>query len=593
LEFKNWGKCLLSNWDGADYIFLGRGKNSHNPKIIPVNRNFIQLFLIALFICQGISAQIKDTVLVKMETNPFYFNLLKSNEGEIFAGTSKGIFKISEQTLEKVDEQEGYIGFDEKGKLIIQKEGIKNYVERRFLNLLPFPDQVREEFHAGTEQNFYIVSNGMLHSYEIVPYKLTFQNMSVRTISPNFVGTYSGVFFYNQKLQTPTFSDGYIREFEGKAFIGYHDLIIKQIPESGNPISEVNDIVHAFTHQVEDVFFCSFDKRYYVATKSKLVRLSRDLNSYEILYKTDPGNTAFLGEMKKSIYMASNNQLILYSTSLQSIDTLYQHTEPILGGYTSVRNVYFLTENGFHVLNSDGSYQKLVDLRSAHTVLPISSTENIIATNIGLWYFNSTSQQLDELIPGVEFNRKALHKEGDTISAGSIKGLYTFSVNTIPELIKRNQPINTNSVIKYRNEIFLIAFAVLLILGLLIRELIKGRRRIKYFEFQLEQIQADQELPSAETQVNREDIEEFIKEKLAEASLKSITENFQITTSQVYSILKPDKPGTIIQELRTEMVLDMRNKGMLTKDIAIATGLSPSYIRKLKIPDKEEEAHSD
>jgi len=32
---------------------------------------------------------------------------------------------------------------------------------------------------------------------------------------------------------------------------------------------------------------------------------------------------------------------------------------------------------------------------------------------------------------------------------------------------------------------------------------------------------------------------------------------------------------------------------MLTKEIALATGLSPSYIRKLKIPEQGEEAQSD
>jgi len=131
------------------------------------------------------------------------------------------------------------------------------------------------------------------------------------------------------------------------------------------------------------------------------------------------------------------------------------------------------------------------------------------------------------------------------------------------------------------------------IVGILTREVIKGRKKIQFYEDKLEHVLADLDDQIQEPKVSREQIEEYIKEKLAEASLKSITENFQITTSQVYSILKPDKPGTIIQKLRIEMVLEMRNKRMLTKDIALATGLSPSYIRKLKIPEQGEEAQSD
>lgn len=547
-----------------------------------MNRVFIRLFLISFLISQGITAQIKDTLLLRMESNPFFFNVLKSKEGEIFAGTSNGVFKISNHNFEKVNEQEGYIGLDENGNFIIQKEGIKNYVGRRYLHLLPFPDQVREEFHAGSENDFYIVSNGFLYSFNIVPYKLTFHNLSIRTISSNFVGTYSGVFFRNQKLQTPLFSDGYIREFEGRAFLGYQDLIISDIPEHGVPIDETKDIKHTFNTRVEDIFFSSLDKRYYVATTNKLVRLSEDLESFEILYETEPGNTAFLGEMKSSIYIASNNQLILFSTNLQSVDTLYQHSEPILGGYNSVRNVYFLTENGFYVINSDETIEKLKDLKFAHTVLPISTTENVIATNVGLWYFDSVSKQLEELIPGVEFNRKALFIEDNNIYAGSIKGLYTFSVSSIPELIQRNKPINDNSVSNFKKEILFVTVIFTILLSFITLQLIKGRKRIRIYESQLEQIQSDRERISVEPKVTRKQIEEFIKERLAEASLKSITEHFQITTSQVYTILKPDKPGSIIHELRIEMVLDMKSRGISFKDIAIATGLSIPYLRKVK-----------
>jgi len=225
-------------------------------------RNFALLFLIGLVICQGLSAQNRDTSLVKMESNPFFFNVSKSPEGDIYVGTSKGIFRIGEKDLEKIDERVGYIGFDANGKLSIEKDGIKNYVERKFLHLLPFPDQSREEFHVGQEDRFYIVSNGILYSYEIVPYKLTFSNSSVRTISPNFVGTYSGIFYRNQKLTSPTFSDGYIREFDGKAFICYNDLTIRYLPKNNESLNEADEIRYGFQSQVEDVFHSSLDNSY-------------------------------------------------------------------------------------------------------------------------------------------------------------------------------------------------------------------------------------------------------------------------------------------------------------------------------------------
>jgi DNA invertase Pin-like site-specific DNA recombinase len=539
--------------------------------------------LFLLGIPQTLTAQIhQDTLLVRMESNPYYFNILKSKEGEVFAGTSQGIFKITHHLFEKVDSQEGYIAFDEKGKLVIQKEGIKNYVERKYLYLLPYPDQVREEFHVGTDLNFYIVSNGMLYSYDIVPYKLSFPNSSVRTISANFVGTYSGVFFKNEKLSTPGFTDGYIREFGGKVFLCYSDLIIRVLPEAGQPFQEEQQIIHSFDSQVQDVFYSSVDRRYYVATTYQLARLSQDLKNYEILYTADQGTIAFLGEMKNSIFFSSNDKLIKYLITLDSFEILYQHIKPILGGYTNVRNWYFLTEDGLHILNSDESYQKLTDLKAAHTVLPISSTENLIATNVGLWYFNATSRQLEVVIPGIEFNGKGLHKSGETIFAGSVKGLFTLSVNTIPQLIKLNQPLTAKSISDYSKEIIGGTILFLLIIGVLAREIIKGRQKIQYYEENLAKAEIFIDEQGTEPKVTREQIEEFIKAKLAEASLKSITSHFNITNSQVYSILKPDKPGTIIQDLRIEMVLDMKKKEIPFQEIANATGLSKSYVRKIK-----------
>jgi AraC-like DNA-binding protein len=562
-------------------------KDFPDQKIIQMHRNFIQLLLLVCSLTShSLWAQNRDTVLVRMESNPFFFNVLKSNSGEIYAGTSQGIFKISNQKLEKVDEQVGYIGFNQYGKLTIEKDGLKNYVERKFLHLLPYPNQTREEFHAGIDNHFFIVSNGFLYFFEIVPYKLTYANSSVRTISSNFVGTYSGIFFRNQKMITPKFSDGYIREIQSKAFICYNDLIIRDIPEVGTPIIETEDIIHSFISQVEDVFFCSFDKRFYIATTAKLARLSTDLKSYDILYKTENGITSFLGEMKNSLYLSFNNKIVTYSITENSIDTLYQHSEPIFGGYTSIRNTYFLSENGFYVFNSDGSVKKLTDLKFAHTVLPISDTEQIISTNIGLWYFNSTSKQLSELIPGVEFNKKALFKEGDNISAGSIKGLYTFSVNAIPEIIRHNQDHTISSISQYKEVIIISSSIVLLVFIVLLWKLLLNKKKIKDVEEQLEQALEKENTLISEPKTTRQQIEEYITEKLAEASLKSITDHFQITTSQVYSILNPDKPGTIIQQLRKERVLQMKKKGKSINDIASETGLSTSYIRKINDIDE-------
>ena len=75
-------------------------KDFPDQKIIQMHRNFIQLLLLVCSLTShSLWAQNRDTVLVRMESNPFFFNVLKSNSGEIYAGTSQGIFKISNQSV--------------------------------------------------------------------------------------------------------------------------------------------------------------------------------------------------------------------------------------------------------------------------------------------------------------------------------------------------------------------------------------------------------------------------------------------------------------------------------------------------------------
>lgn len=99
-------------------------------------------------------AQERDTLLVKMAYKPFFYNILTTPEGVVLAGTSEGIFKISGLDFEKFDNRPGYIGIGDQGMVLIEEDGNKNYVERRFLHLLPYPERIREEFHTGSGDYF-------------------------------------------------------------------------------------------------------------------------------------------------------------------------------------------------------------------------------------------------------------------------------------------------------------------------------------------------------------------------------------------------------------------------------------------------------
>ncbi len=67
----------------------------------------------------------------------------------------------------------------------------------------PFPDEKKNEYHAGWVSYFYITSGERMHVYEVRTYGYMYHNHSTRTISKNFIGTYSGIHYRNQLMPAP------------------------------------------------------------------------------------------------------------------------------------------------------------------------------------------------------------------------------------------------------------------------------------------------------------------------------------------------------------------------------------------------------
>lgn len=88
-------------------------------------------------------------------------------------------------------------------------------------------------------------------------------------------------------------------------------------------------------------------------------------------------------------------------------------------------------------------------------------------------------------------------------------------------------------------------------------------------------------LQSQNDVVTREQIESFIVQNLPEASIKSILDTFHLNAPQLYTILAPDKPGTLIQNQRMAKLHELRKSQKSIDEIASITGFSISYLKKL------------
>jgi AraC-like DNA-binding protein len=205
--------------------------------------------------------------------------------------------------------------------------------------------------------------------------------------------------------------------------------------------------------------------------------------------------------------------------------------------------------------------------------LAINDKELVIATNVGLYSFNIETRETQVIIQGVEFNRRALYLKNKVLYAGTINGLYEINVDQIDVIIQKNKLANRKSVFDQQWLILITLLFVIIVVLLLF--LVLTRRKLK--EIQMYEVE---ETPSKV--LTADEVIAYIKENLTTVSIKTINKHFNTNTVQLYNILKPQKPGNIITDLRTEIVLLLRKEGKSAKEIAESTGFSESYIYRVK-----------
>lgn len=543
-----------------------------------------RLTLLVIYLCFMLKAagQLRDTSLLVMYTRPFFYNLVKDWQGSVFAGTSDGIYRLEGVKTIKTGTQTGYLKIDEKGKVVIDSNGIQYYEQTSMLHLLPFPADKRNEYHAGSDKYFYITSGGRIHIYEILPYAYQFKNHSIRTISTNFTGTYSGIYYKDKHLKAPVspFSDGYIREYNGKVFMCSHDL----------DVYEANDIAFGKTPTrlnlpagynfipARDIKYSQNTKRYILSSGNRLAILDSSLQNVQEIFKSPTNEEiVLLDEISEYnlFFFATGNTLYLLELANNNLRKITQIPGAIKDGITKHRNQYLILSNGLYFDQGKGKFEKKIDLKKAHTIREISENEFAIGTDEGLFLYKQNENKLHILIPGVEFNRRALLVDENKLYAGSINGLYILDLTEIDNIIAlANNLITSSGNAGIPTWFILLSVTIVSIFSIM---LFQYKRRIQKMEAVIEETENSEQKPN----LSRADIETFIQESLSTASLKSIVSHFDTNTSMVYTLLAPSRPGDLIQQLRYQKVKELRAAGKTAKEIATVTGLSDSYVRKI------------
>jgi hypothetical protein len=520
-----------------------------------------------------------DTLLNMVLSEPFFYNVVGGVDGSIYVGTSKGIFQLSGKDLKPVSQDRGYVTLAGQGRPVISETGILNYRERKFLHLLPYPEQSRDEFHSGTPRYFYICSGGRLYIFDILPYQYSYPNHSIRTITNQFVGTYSGIYRKGVRLNPkvfPHYVDGYIREINGKAFICYDYLLTIDLKDTLNNMRTLH-IGDEEKGGIRDIVCSPVINNYIVFFTNCIYSADSSFAQKKIIYRSlnNKKNITYIGtKVGSNQNLFTDDNFLLGIQGNAKIDTLANLKDPILAGTVVGLHTFLLSGTALYIYYHNKSIEKIgTSLKKAHSLIALSETELIISSDEGLYSLNTVTKELSPLITGIEFNRRALYIENDKIFAGSINGLYTLNVSRLKEISTDivNSQNNANTAIPIYVYVGIATF--LLTILILVFFLLRTRKEIRIKTRELHELNP--------ILIDREKIVEFISNNLPNASLKSIAEHFNTNNSYIYRLLAPDKPGTIISQIRKEVVEKMKKEGKSAAEISITTGLSRSYISKI------------
>ena len=496
----------------------------------------------------------------------------------MFTGTSRGIYQWIGTESKKISEQPGYIDWDPvNAEPVINKDVPKIFKYEEFSYLLPNPDQSREVFYGATKDYLYIVADGHLYVFKTEPYRRSFKRESIRSISKNYVGGYSGIYKNGVLLEHPSYVNGYIREIGDTAFIMYDGVVVIK-PDTTidliQEIAETKKTQHNAVGQFRDVLLVP-DVGYFFSTDNNLFQINFSLEIVDKINDSEAKNEIILiTRLGEAVYYSFENHVCIYNTTTKFTDTLVTLSKPVVSGIHKGRLFYLLTEDSLYMYNRSLGLKNLHEYYSAHTLLALNSKEIVVSSNTGLFIYNVQIGQNTPLLSDIEFNKKALYKRNNSLLAGAVTGLYKIDLSSKERVIEEARKavlLEESSKDSPGILLYFISGVLLILTGYYISTF-KNRKKIEFIEQGVE-------LKLTETEVLK-----YIKANLKTVSVKSLCDHYNISTRVLYNIFDEySSPGIAIRNLRMEKMNEILKNGGSIDDVVSQTGFSEGYAKKLMI----------
>ena len=519
-----------------------------------------------LYFLSAITSLNNNFVIKKIHDDKVFYNFV-SYENELYVSSSKGIFKINPiGDLELSDQSiTGPINslFEKNNNFTIRFEKTPELYPELYSNSVT-------DF-AYLEENLVIITRGKLLVYNNLSY--TFSPVgSVRSISQNAIGTYGGVYINGNKLNKISYTDGQIKEFDSLIFVCYNGLLSYNNNQETFLYNNDNSIRTKAEYGIISEIYSINNSNYLVISDNGIYKYDYKLNTFKLIYRIQNKIIPIRNKIKSRIndraefHFIDNKMYVSLNVNTNNIKIIdnnmgYEINDILECG---LNGNYFWAISKNELLKfqttKDGLKlnKKFLVKSTPHTILDHNNLIFLAGAD-GLSIFHKTKQRVIENYIVDEFNSSAVFKNMNSISFGSIHGVYTIdkALDLEKKLIFRDFKIT--DPFRYIYLGVLIFIIIILILF---------RKKYKKTNVTDEQMIVN--------------IKRFINNNLVNATLKMLESEFQLDYNEMNNLSKEFKPAKYIKESRIELTKKMILSDNSISEISHKTGYSETYLIKNK-----------
>jgi len=528
--------------------------------------NFILSFVV-LFNNGFTNNLTKDFIIKKIYDDKVFYNFV-AYENDLYVSSNKGIFIVNSS--------EGNLNlFDASitGPINSIFEKNNNYKVKFVKSPIVYPELINKTTtdFAYLDNDLYLIARGQLLIYNSLTY--TFKPFgSVRSITENAVGSYGGVYINGNKLNTITYTDGQIKEFDSITFVCYNGLVSYKNNTETKLYNNDNSIRTKGEYGRMSNIYGIGNSKYLAISNKGIYNYDNESNVFKLIYNAQNEIIPIRNKInerikdRKEFHFIDNKKYISIHVNTNKIDVIDQdighQINDILESDTNGNDFYAISENKLLLTykRTENGLKLIDETPIKHTAHTISDFDDLVflSGNNGLSIFEKSKKlTIDNYIVD-EFNKSAVYKKNNKISFGSIHGIYTIDnlVDFEKNLIFKNFKISSQKPYLYSVALLLIVIFVLIIKKL-------NKKNI-----------SDEQLIS--------NIKRFINKNISRVTLKMLEAEFNLDYNDINSINKNFKPAKYIKQKRLELAKKMILNKRSISEVSEKTGYSETYLLKNK-----------